>query len=78
MFFQKRKRKIINIEGMTCEHCAEKIKLALENLVDVSKAKIDLKNKQAIISYDNTIEEFLLQQTIEKLGYTVTGIKELS
>ena len=78
MFFQKRKRKIINIEGMTCEHCAEKVKLALENLVDVSKAKIDLKNKQAIISYDNTIEEFLLQQTIEKLGYTVTGIKELS
>ena len=78
MFFNKKKRKIISIEGMTCEHCSDKIETTLENLVDVSKAKVDLKKKQAIVTYENTLDEILLQNTIEKLGYTVTGIKEAS
>lgn len=78
MFFNKKKRKIINIEGMTCEHCAKKVKDALENLVDITNAKVDLKKKQAIVTYDNNVDEILLQETIEKLGYTVTGIKVAS
>jgi len=77
MFFKKRKRKIVNIEGMTCEHCAKKIENALENLVDVSNVKVDLKKKQAVVNYDSTVDEILLTETIEKLGYTVTGIKEM-
>ena len=76
MFFNKKKRKIINIEGMTCEHCANKVKTTLENLVDISKAKVELNKKRTIVTYDNTVDDFLLQDTIEKLGYTVTGIKE--
>ena len=76
MFFYKKKRKIINIEGMTTKSCAEKIEASLENLVDVSKVKVDLKNKKVIVSYEDTLDEVLLQNTIEKLGYTVTGIKE--
>ena len=78
MFFNKKKRKIISIEGMTCEHCAKKAESALENLVDVSKARVDLKKKQVIATYENTLDEILLQNTIEKLGYVVTGIKEAS
>lgn len=76
MFFNKKKRKIINIEGMTCEHCVSKVETALENLVDISKAKVDLNKKRVIVTYDNTADDILLQDTIEKLGYTVTGIKE--
>ena len=78
MFFNNKKKKIINIEGMTCKHCAKKIEDALENLVDVSNAKIELNKKRAVVTYDNTIDEILLQETIEKLGYNVTGIKEAS
>lgn len=78
MFFRKKKRKIINIEGMTCEHCVKKVESALENLVDVSSAKVNLKKKQAIVTYDNTLDEILLQKTIENLGFIVTGIKEAS
>lgn len=76
MFFSKKKRKIINIEGMTCDHCAKKVQTSLENLVDVSKVKVELNKKRAIVTYDDTIDEILLQNTIEKLGYNVTGIKE--
>lgn len=77
MFFMKKKRKIVNIEGMTSEYCAKKIEDTLEELVDVSKVKINLNKKQAIVSYDSTLDELLLTNTIEKLGYTVTGIKEI-
>lgn len=77
MFFKRSKRKIINIEGMTCEHCAKKVKDKLENLIDVSKVKVDLNKKQAIVSYDNTLDELLLTNTVEEIGFTVTGIKEL-
>lgn len=76
MFFNRSKRKIISISGMTCEHCAKKVETALENLVDVSKVKVDLKKNQATIYYDTTVDEILLTNTIENLGYTVTGIKE--
>lgn len=78
MFFNNKKKKIINIEGMTCKHCAKKIEDALENLVDVSNTKIELNKKRAVVTYDNTIDEILLQETIEKLGFNVTGIKEAS
>ena len=78
MFFNNKKKKIINIEGMTCKHCSKKIEDALENLVDVSNTKIELNKKRAVVTYDNTIDEILLQETIEKLGFNVTGIKEAS
>jgi len=78
MFFNKKKRKIVNIEGMSCEHCAKKIETALENLTDVTKAKVDLKKKCVIINYDSSLDEILIQNTIESLGYTITGIKEAS
>lgn len=77
MFFKKKKRKIINLEGMTDEDCAKKIKDALENLTDVSKVKVDLNKKYVIVNYDNTVDEILLTNTIEELGFTITGIKEI-
>lgn len=76
MFFQK-KRKIIYIEGMSCEHCVKKVETALKNLVDITKVKVQLKKKAAIISYENEVDDLLLQKVIEDLGYTVIGIKDL-
>lgn len=77
MFFKSKKR-IINIERIPTELDEIKIKTNLENLVDVSKVKIVSKERKIIVSYDDTIDDILIQNTIEKLGYTVTGIKDLS
>ena len=76
MFFKKTKRKIISIDEIINEECTKKIKAHWENLVDISKVKIDPNKKQVIIFYDNTLDEILITDTIEKLGYKVTGIKE--
>ena len=77
MFFKKSKKKIIGIEGMHCEKCADKIDKALEDLSDTDRVKVNLKKKTATIYYNNSIDDLLLQKTIEDLGYTVTGIKEI-
>ena len=77
MFFQKRKRKVIGVEGMHCDNCALRIKKALEELTDVEKVNVDLKKKMVIVFNDNTVDELLLQKVIEDLGYTVTGMKEI-
>lgn len=76
MFFKRKNQKIINVEGMTCKHCAQKIEKALENLIDISNAKANLNKKTITITYNSTIDEILIKKTIEDLGYTVTGIKE--
>ena len=75
MFFRK-KKKVINVEGMSCEHCVIKIQKALEQLIDVIKVKVDLKEKRVFVYYQNDLDSILLQKTIEELGYIVTGVKE--
>ena len=74
--FSKKKKKIINIEDIINEDGIIRLESTLENLIDVSKVKVNLNKKQIIIKYDNTIDDILLTETIEKLGVVVTGIKE--
>lgn len=77
MFFKKKKRKVIGIEGMHCDKCASNIERTLEDLSDIENAKVDLKKKIATVFYDENVDDLLIQKTIEELGYTVTGIKEI-
>ncbi len=77
MFFQKKKRIIVGIEGMHCDNCAMKVDKALEELSDIDMVKVNLKKKNAVIYYSNSVDSLLIQKTIEDLGYTVTGIKEI-
>ena len=74
MFFKKSRKKIINIDGNINNEVV--IKCTLENLIEVSKVKVDLNKKQIIVSYDGVIDNILLTEKIEKLGLIVTGIKE--
>ncbi len=70
--------KLINIGGMKCEGCAEKIKTALEALPGVDNVEVRL-NKGCVEGYvqrDHAPEDELLIETIVKLGgYSVTGIE---
>lgn len=77
MFFQKKKKIIVGIEGMHCDKCAMKVDKALEDLSDVDSVKVNLNKKTATIYYTDTIDSLQIQKIIEELGYTVTGIKEI-
>lgn len=61
----------ITIEGMSCEHCAERIKQALLKITGVQTVQVDLKEKLALISLQEEIDPNLLATKITDLGYTV-------
>ncbi len=74
--FQKKKIKIIKIEGMHCEHCAKKVEDGLKTIEEIGKIKIDLKRKEVRIEEKESISDQLIQKSIEDLGYQVLEITE--
>ena len=62
------------IEGMTCEHCKNRVENALNRLEGVS-AKVNLKKKTAVVSMEKEIEDMQLQKAVEQAGYKVIQIR---
>lgn len=62
----------LNIEGMTCQGCANGVAAALAKLDGVSSANIDFSKKSGTINFlPEKIDETTIVKTIEKSGYTV-------
>lgn len=68
-------KKIIEIKGMTCEHCSGRVDKAL-NAIDGIEAKVDLKKNRANATYTKDVEDQVIKDAIEEAGYEVTSIKE--
>lgn len=69
-------KKIILIEGMSCEHCANAVKNALEEITDVKSAKVELKKKRAIVKLNSNVENNALTDAVDKAGFKATSIEE--
>lgn len=69
-------KKQIKIEGMSCEHCVNRIDKALRKIDGVKDVSIDLNKKMALIEIDNNVKEEKIKETIDDLGYEVKEIKE--
>lgn len=68
-------KKIIEINGMTCEHCQARVEKAL-NTIEGVEAKVELKKKRAVVTLSKDIDDQLLADTVTEAGYEVTGVKE--
>lgn len=68
---EKPMKKILEIEGMMCAHCAGRVEAALNALPGVS-AKVDLAGKRAEVSGPAPDEQ--LKEAVEKAGYRVTSV----
>ena len=58
------------VRGMTCNMCVKHVREALEDLSGVDRVKVDLKNKEAVIDYDDTLvnpEQF--RSAVKEAGY---------
>ena len=66
-------KKIINIEGMSCNHCVSHVKEALEALNGVNVLDVNLDNKNAII--ETEVENNVIINAIEEEGYDVVSIE---
>jgi len=62
---------IINVEGMTCDHCKMSVEKAAMNLGFVKAATVDLKQKELRVSYDGSEKELEAVRTaVREAGYT--------
>ncbi len=71
MFFSKKEKLTLKIEGMKCMHCRENAEKAL-NSIDGVKAKVSLEKKTATVTVSKPVGRETLVKVIEEAGYTVT------
>ena len=67
-------KRSITIEGMSCEHCADRVKKALEGINGISSVKVKLKEKLAVIEADNSVTDDSLRAAVEEAGYEIRFI----
>ena len=61
--------KILNVEGMTCNHCKMNVEKNVQKIEGIKSVEADINNKTVIIQGDANWEEVI--NTINELGYTV-------
>lgn len=60
----------LNISGMTCNNCLNRVETALTELEGVKKVKINLKKETASVKFDQTIQEINdLTKAVDQAGY---------
>ena len=64
------KTKVFKIEGMHCENCANRVKRAINRTAGVS-AKVNLRRKEVVVSYDREVDDEAFISDVEALGYKV-------
>ncbi|GAA0499518.1 copper chaperone CopZ [Salinibacillus aidingensis] len=65
---------ILNVQGMSCGHCVQSVKGALESLDGVSSVEVDLSTGKVDVTYDDskvTVEA--MNEAIEEQGYDVVA-----
>ena len=62
--------KILNVEGMSCNHCVAAVKKALENVDGVKEADVNLEDKKAEVKLDKEVSEEVLVKAVEDAGYS--------
>lgn len=66
--------KVIQIEGMMCEHCVAHVTKALEALPGVA-AQVDLQSGTATVQGNTLPDDAKLTEAVEQAGYKVVGLK---
>jgi copper chaperone len=60
----------IKVEGMSCGHCEMRVKKAVEAIDGVRKVEVNLRNKNAVVEYDErkaNLEK--IKAAIREVGY---------
>lgn len=63
---------ILQVEGMSCEHCEKAVKDAVSALAGVSSVAVSLADKRVTVDYDGaTANEAQIKEAIEDQGYDI-------
>ena len=74
--FGKKIKTIVKIDGMACEHCANKVKKAFLDVDNVKNVKVNLTKKEAIITSSEKLDKGQIRDIINNLDYKFIEIIE--
>ncbi|WGS65928.1 heavy-metal-associated domain-containing protein [Marinitoga aeolica] len=66
-------KKVIIIEGMSCEHCVKRVRKELEKLENVNVLSVEI--GKAVIEGD-VLKDEAIKEAIDEAGYDVKEIKD--
>ena len=67
-------KKVLKVEGMSCEHCKATVEKALKSVDGVENAVVDLKHKSADVTLSKEVKNDVLSKAVTDAGYEVTKI----
>ena len=68
-------KQLVEIKGMSCEHCAAHVKDALIELNNVEEVKVNLELNNAVIKVASEVDKESIITAIDEIGYKVTNVK---
>lgn len=64
--------KVLNVEGMTCQHCVQTVNDAVAGLDGVQKVSVNLEQKEVTVEFDQSqIEINAIEAQIVEAGFEV-------
>ena len=67
--------KTLDLDGMTCEHCSHKVKVALEEISGVTRADVAVEAGTAEVELTGDVGQESLAAAVGKAGYTFAGVQ---
>lgn len=67
-------KRIVKIEGMSCDHCVRSVETALNSLKGIASVKVNLDKKEAVIEAVD-VDDKDIKQIIDDIGFEVVGIE---
>ncbi|MEO3944810.1 copper chaperone CopZ [Gorillibacterium sp. CAU 1737] len=65
---------VLQVEGMSCNHCVQAVEKALGKLEGVGTVKVELTDKKVSVDYEEgRVSVDALKSAIEDQGYDVVG-----
>ena len=63
-------KKVFKVEGMHCEHCKRRVEEAVNDISGVAGI-VNLKKGELTVSYGLDMEDAVIVEKLEKMGYSV-------
>lgn len=71
-----RYRKIFKVDGMRCAHCKARVEEVVNDVPGIV-GRVDLKKGELLVSYAAEVADEIVKSRIERVGYTVSEIREV-
>ncbi len=62
---------ILNVEGMVCNGCENRVKNAVESIDEVESVIADYQAGTVTVTFNQEIEKSKIEEKIEDIGFTV-------